>query len=518
MLLLLPVGVLAQGAGDLDTSFGDDGKVITDFGDGGEEATDVVLQPDGKIVVAGVASSFEIGGLFALARYLPNGTLDTTFGGDGRVTTDVGGGTAHAVALQPDGKIVLAGVAPSPSTGSDFALARYLPNGTLDTTFGGDGRVITDFGGDDIAIAVTLQPDGKIVVAGRATTNPATGHTDFALARYLPNGTLDTTFGGDGRVTTAFFEDHATAGGVVLQPDGKIVATGEANNLSTGNRDFALARYLPNGTLDTTFGGDGLVTTALEGDVGSGGVALQPDSKIVLAGGVGFPPDIALARYLPNGTLDTTFGGDGLVITDFGDFEFATDVAFQPDGKIVATGQASSNDAAGFALVRYHPNGTLDTTFGGDGLVITDVGGTGSDLALALAIQPHDGRLVVAGRAQNDNGGIDFALARFHAITCDGVVVTRVGTTGHDTLIGTSGPDVIYSFGGHDLIAGLGGDDILCGGDGNDILFGGSGNDILFGESNNDILVGGPGTDTCDGGEQVQGDIAIGCEHLQNVP
>ena len=387
MLLLLPVGVLAQGAGDLDTSFGDDGKVITDFGDGGEEATDVVLQPDGKIVVAGVASSFEIGGLFALARYLPNGTLDTTFGGDGRVTTDVGGGTAHAVALQPDGKIVLAGVAPSPSTGSDFALARYLPNGTLDTTFGGDGRVITDFGGDDIAIAVTLQPDGKIVVAGRATTNPATGHTDFALARYLPNG-----------------------------------------------------------------------------------------------------------------TLDTTFGGDGLVITDFGDFEFATDVAFQPDGKIVATGQASSNDAAGFALVRYHPNGTLDTTFGGDGLVITDVGGTGSDLALALAIQPHDGRLVVAGRAQNDNGGIDFALARFHAITCDGVVVTRVGTTGHDTLIGTSGPDVIYSFGGHDLIAGLGGDDILCGGDGNDILFGGSGNDILFGESNNDILVGGPGTDTCDGG------------------
>ena len=361
--------------------------------------------------MAGGSSISESGGLFALARYRPNGTLDTTFGGDGRVTTDVGGGIAHAVALQPDGKIVVAGSSTGPFNGGDFALARYLPSGTLDTTFGGTGLVTTDFGGfADIAIAVMLQPDGKIVVAGRATSNPVTGHTDFALARYLPNGTLDTTFGGDGRVTTAF-EDHSTAVAVALQLDGKIVAIGEANNLSTGNRDFALARYHPNGTLDTTFGGDGRVTTAFERDAAAADLALQPDGKIVLAGGVGFPPDIALARYLPNGTLDTTFGGDGRVISNVGDAAFASAVALQSDGKIVVAGQASSNDVVGFGLARYHPSGTLDTTFGGDGLVITDIG-VGGSRASALAIQPHDGRLVAAGLAILDNN-LDFALARY---------------------------------------------------------------------------------------------------------
>ena len=299
-LLLLPVGVMAQEAGDLDTSFGVGGKVITDFSGSNDEATAVALQPDGKIVVVGGSSISEIGGLFALARYLPNGTLDTTFGGDGRVTTDVGGGIAHAVALQPDGKIVVAGSSTGPLTGlTDFALARYLPSGTLDTTFGGTGLVTTDFGGfDDIAIAVMLQPDGKIVVVGRATSNPATGHTDFALARYLPNGTLDTTFGDNGRVTTAF-EDHSTAVAVALQLDGKIVAIGEANNLSTGNRDFALARYHPNGTLDTTFDGDGRVTTEFERDAPAADLALQPDGKIVLAGGVGFPPTLLWRATCP---------------------------------------------------------------------------------------------------------------------------------------------------------------------------------------------------------------------------
>ena len=175
-LLLLPVGVIAQGAGDLDTSFGVGGKVITDFV-GEENANAVALQPDGKIVVAGRAGDPSIGsGNFALARYHPNGSLDTTFGGDGRVITDfVSHSAAFAVALQPDGKIVAAGYAFDPSetpTGlrHGFALARYQPDGTLDTTFGEDGRVITDVRNAAVIYAVALQPDGKIVVAGRPIT------------------------------------------------------------------------------------------------------------------------------------------------------------------------------------------------------------------------------------------------------------------------------------------------------------------------------------------------------------
>jgi uncharacterized delta-60 repeat protein len=397
-LLLFPVEIMAQEAGDLDTSFGSDGQVITDFDGGGDEAHAVALQTDGKIVVAGGSSLTEIGGLFALARYNPNGTLDTTFGG-GRVTTDVEGGTAHDVGLQSDGKIVAVGASGGAFDHSSFTLVRYKPNGTPDMTFGSDGLVTTAFRDfNDIATAIALQPDDKIVVAGSSTSDPATGATDFALARYNPNGTLDTTFGGDGRVITAF-EGHAAALDIALQPDGKIVAVGQANNPSTGNRDFALARYHPDGTLDTTFGGDGRVTTAFEGDAPANAVALQPDGKIVLAGSVGFSPDFALARYHPDGTLDTTF------VTTDGGSGAALDVVLQPDGKFVVAGFIGSD----FALARFHPNGTVDTTFGGDGRVTTDFGRS-SGLASALVLQP-DGKLVAAGSV--DGAGLDFALARY---------------------------------------------------------------------------------------------------------
>jgi Ca2+-binding RTX toxin-like protein len=154
-------------------------------------------------------------------------------------------------------------------------------------------------------------------------------------------------------------------------------------------------------------------------------------------------------------------------------------------------------------LARYRANGTLDPTFGSAGMVMTDfVGGHEDHVGVgALAIQPHDGRLVVAGYSASGNG--NFALARYHAITCGGVVVTRVGTAGHDTIVGTNGNDVIYGFGGNDTLLGRGGNDILCGGSGNDTLRGGGGNDILR---------GGPGTDTCDGGVSGSGDMPVECE------
>jgi len=404
--LLLPAGAVAQEAGDLDTSFGVGGKVITDFSGGNDEAQAVALQPDGKIVVAGNTTSNPATGLveFAVARYLPDGTLDTTFGDDGLVTTGFGVifGLAQAVAVQPDGKIVAAGYIVDPPTGvSARALARYLPDGTLDTTFSGDGKLTTDQAGQ--VFAILLQPDGKIVAAG-----------GLVLARYHPDGTLDTTFGDDGQVTVDFGEILAAA----LQPDGKIVAAGPVFNSSAGQYEFALARYLPDGTLDSTFDGDGRVTTDVGGSGFARAVALQADGKIVAAGSIAFDVapfhvDFALARYLPDGTLDTTFGGDGLVTTDFGGIlSEAFDVALQPDGKIVAAGYAFFSV---FALARYLPDGTLDTTFGGDGLVTTAFGAAGA--AKGLVIQPQDGRLVAVGSssATIGEGSLDFALARYES-------------------------------------------------------------------------------------------------------
>ena len=198
-------------------------------------------------------------------------------------------------------------------------------------------------------------------------------------------------------------------------------------------------------------------------------------------------------------------------------------MVLQPDGKIVMVGFTHEGD---FALARYLLNGTLDVTFGGDGKVTTDFICGSDDEAFALAIQPSNGRLVVAG-VSLASGSETFALARYHAITCGGVVVTRVGTAGNDTIVGTDGPDVIYGFGGHDAIYGLGGNDILCGDTGNDTLDGGPGNDILRdgpgndtlrGGTGDDRLVGDEGTDVCDGGAHVQGDTAQSCERVTGVP
>ena len=437
LLLLLPIVLMAQEPGDLDTTFGGDGRVITDFADS-DLGRAIALQPDGKIVVAGNAGPMfneDTGDVtsfakFALARYLPDGTLDTTFGGDGRVTTAFeqsgNDGPAQAVALQPDGKIVAAGYTPS----VEFALARYLPDGSLDATFGDGGKVTTDIGAllgilgaNARASAVLLQPDGKIVAVGG----------NF-FVRYLADGSLDASFG-EGGVTTirqrpleGTFELFAAA----LQPDGKIVAVGSVNNLNASPTfpfvvSFALARVLPDGGFDTSFGIDGLVKTdvALNADLRA--VALQPDGKIVAAGrtveDTGDPStstsNFTVARYLPDGMLDTTFGSGGLATTDFGGTSQARGVTLQPDGKIVAAGAAVAGLQSGgidfFALARYLQNGTLDTSFGGDGRVTTDFAEARRLTAFGLVIQP-DGRLVLAGAALIDVAGFpDFALARYES-------------------------------------------------------------------------------------------------------
>src|SRR5581483_7806589 len=284
---------------------------------------------------------------------------------------------ARAVAIQSDGKIVVIGFSDA-NRDFDFALARYNPDGSLDTSFGGDGKVLTDFGGsDDEAFGVAIQADGKIVVAGFSDVN---GDFDFAIVRYNPDGSLDNTFGSGGKITTDFgggSDDGAFA--LSIQTDGRIVASGFSIPGVGKTADFAIARYNPDGSLDTTFGNGGGVLTDFNNhsDDVSFAIAIQTDGKIVAAGfsdtGSGSATDFAIARYNTDGSPDTTFDNDGKVITDFGgDDDEANGVAIQSDGKIVAAGFSDANGDFDFALARYNPDGSLDTSFGGDGEVLTD--------------------------------------------------------------------------------------------------------------------------------------------------
>jgi uncharacterized delta-60 repeat protein len=412
----LPAIAPAQAApGDLDPTFTGDGLEATSFG---KEAfgSGVALQTDGKIVVAGTAFYTVCEDIwcsspseFALARYNADGTPDTSFSGDGRETTDFGGQDfgAYDVALQSDGKIVAVGH----TGGGDFALARYNPNGALDTSFSGDGKQTTDFGephyGTDFgAYDVALQPDGKIVAVGR------TGDGDFALARYdATDGSLDTSFSGDGKETTDLGGwEHGRA--VAIQ-NGKIVVAGTSLHGADGN--FALARYNPDGSLDASFSGDGMQTSDFGARHDAHAVALQADGKIVIAG-VSESDDgnFALARYNDDGTLDPSFSGDGWQTTDFGDRDYGHSMALGADGRIVVAGES----AVDFALARYNPDGTLDTSFSGDGKTTTDFGGL--DRAFDLALQP-DGKIVAAG---THNG--TFALARYEGGSVSGTAPVNV--------------------------------------------------------------------------------------------
>ncbi|MDX3534529.1 calcium-binding protein [Streptomyces sp. MB09-01] len=604
-VLTLPGAALAA-PGDLDPAFGGDGRVVTDFA-GYDESRDMVLQADGKIVTVGLNTAPEGGAAdFALARYRTDGSLDTTFDGDGLVLSDLRGGgedVANGVAVQPDGKIVVVGRSAEPDGGALFTVVRYRSDGSLDTGFGGgDGIVLTDFGagGAQEAFAVTVGSDGGILAAGMSGA-------ELALARYHADGSPDAGFDGDGRVTTAFAGGAATAFDVTTQPDGRIVVAGRAGyNYPANASDFALARYHADGSLDTGFDGDGRVTTAFaEADV-VGGVKVQPDGKIVAAGSSAF--DFALARYNADGTLDGGFGTGGRVTTDFGTgtLDGSSDLALQPDGKIVAAGISRTD----FAVARYNANGTLDGGFGTGGKVTTDVHFGFFDVASAVALQP-DGKIVAAGNTGDDRGlvryqvaatpppppGVNLSVTKSgpatvslgdqaaytvtvtntsatttattvtlaDTLTGPGSLLsatpsqgtcTRTSTTADCalgslapgaratvqvvaepratgtlsdtatagsaqtdpvpanntataastvdnargcTIIGTSGADNLAGGFGNDVICALSGNDVIRAGYGNDTVHGGPGNDNADGGFGNDVLGGGPGTDTLTG-------------------
>ena len=426
----LPFVSLAQ-AGSLDLSFDTDGKVITNMGSSDCAANAVVIQSDGRIVAVGYSgngSTYD----FAIARYNTDGGFDTTFDTDGKVTTAIGSyNTAFAVALQSDGKIIAAGSANGSQM--DFALVRYNTNGSLDTTFDIDGKVITAVGNfTDVAYSVAIQNDGKIVMAGYSSNG---SNDDFSLVRYNTNGSLDSTFDNDGKVITPIGNLTDWGFDLAIQIDGKIVVAGWSDN---GTKyDFAMTRYNTNGSLDTTFDTDGKVTTS----IGSSNdfaysLAIQNDGKIVLAGtsNTGSNEDIALVRYNSNGSIDSTFDADGIVVTPIGLYgDRAKSVSIQNDGKILVAGGSTLVTTSDFALLRYNANGSLDNTFDIDGIVTTPIG-IGSDIGYSVATQ-NDGKIVIAGFS-HDNTNYAFALARYNYCTTMNLMQSLAICAGQSINIG----------------------------------------------------------------------------------
>jgi len=406
--------------GVVDTSF-NGGAQLTSVSDGDDYAFAVAVQPDGAILTAGRASTRSGGYDVALTRHLRDGTLDTGFGVGGTVVTAIapglGADEARAVLVQPDGKIVVGGYSDASGTDKGFLVVRYLPDGALDTGFGDGGHVITHIGdGTDQIYALALQPDGKIVAGGSASFSQTTGQ-DFALTRYEADGSLDLGFGVGGRVSTWFgsFGANELIYGIVLQPvDGetRIVAVG-------GEGNFIAARYTSAGWLDPNFGDGGKVRGLFESTIGSAeSVTLNEDNKIVIAGHIGH--EFTLAQLKLDGQLDTDFGEGGKVIApvNAGNWDEATDIVRQADGKLLIGGWAYEGVGGNgnFVVLRFNTDGTRDTTFGLGGQVITPVAPSGrSDSGRALALQPDERvptvRLLQAGEATD--GTYKFALQRY---------------------------------------------------------------------------------------------------------
>lgn len=406
-VMLLATASAQAAPGDLDPTFGTGGLVTTDFGGRGDFGLAVALQSDGKIVTAGNSSAagfFSVA--FALSRHNADGNLDPTFGSGGTVLTSFGGplSAAFDVAIQPDGKIVAVGLA-----GGDFAVARYNANGTLDTTFGTGGLVTTDFGGFEQGNGVALQPDGKIVVIG-----PLGG--TLGIARYNPDGSLDPTFGTGGKVATDASPSYDGAFDVAIS-GAKIVVAGSTGLYPFGASDFLLLRYNGDGSLDSSFGSGGIVTTDFGGSETVFGVAVSGDAKITAAGATKgtSPGDFALARYNADGSLDAGFGSGGKVTTDFasGSDDLGTALVVAEDGRVtVAGGTSSAPGSSAFAVARYTSAGALDSAFGSNGKATATFGNPFNN-AWDIAAQP-DGKVVVAGGTSDLARGVtDFALARF---------------------------------------------------------------------------------------------------------
>ena len=414
--LLLPSTQATAAPGDLDLGFNGLGYVVTNVGTV-DQAYDVAVDSNDKVVVAGFAYSNGSGSReFAVVRYNDDGSLDDTFGAGGKVMTDIGGAglddTVNAVAIQPNDKIVVAGTtavdAVTPAGTADFAVARYDAGGTLDPAFGGgDGYVTIDFGGDDSGSGIAIDLNGDIAIAGSSHT----AGSDFAVAKLDSSGSLDSSFDGDGLVTTDINGGGDAAAAAVFDSDHRIVAVGAGAGAS--NRDFALARYDTDGGLDGSFDGDGMVST--NGTDRARAVVIDGSGDIVVAGSYfniqTRNTDFGLARYSSNGSLDLSFGPDGTgkLNVPMRDGGQAEGLALDSAGHILAGGFASNGSDRDFALARFESDGTLSTTFGTGGKAFTNMGTNDSGRGVAV----DSAERIVMGGYTNMGDNADFAAVRY---------------------------------------------------------------------------------------------------------
>jgi uncharacterized delta-60 repeat protein len=376
-LFVVNLAARAQAApADYDTTFGTSGKVTTQVGNTNTFIQDAALQPGGKIVaVGGGQLAGSNGSDFAVVRYLPGGQLDTSFAIYGKAFTDLGSASdnASAVLIQPDGKILVAGGTLINSR-LDFALVRYHPNGTLDANFGSGGKVITSIDNwSDLAQSMALMSDGRIIVAGYSED----GSFDerFAAIRLLPSGAIDTSFGTDGKITVYVGANSDGATDALLQADGKIVLVGSGATGNTGT-DFIVIRLNANSSLDSDFGASGKAIVNLSITDLARSAVLQPDGKILVAGvadDANASRKFAVVRLDADGSLDNGFAVFGKTTFQIGSGyeDEARAVAVQPNNKIVVAGTVKTNfENNDLAIARLTPSGALDASFGTSGKVI----------------------------------------------------------------------------------------------------------------------------------------------------
>ncbi len=376
--------------GALDASFGNNGKVILNIANYKNSAYGLAIQSDGKFVIEGNAA-----GAFTIARCNPDGTLDMSFAGKGYDTVQTILGSANSVIIQPDGKIVAVGedLISNTNTTPDFATVRYNSDGQRDYTFNTNGIAITNGFGTDWGYAAAIQPDGKLLAGGSSGT--------MTLLRYNPDGSLDQTFSSSGKLRLGGFSYNGSVRKIIVQPDNNILVIGYAIPPNSTNSQFVLMRLNPDGSFDSSFGANGVVTTDFFGTYNHANeAALLADGKIIVSGFTlqqGSGDNFAIAKYNADGSLDNSFGNGGKVVQDLGGTDAAYGMAIDTEGRIILAGNSDTL----CALVRFLPDGTLDTDFGTGGISRFAVAGI-DDRLQAIALQP-DGKIVGVGRSETGN-------------------------------------------------------------------------------------------------------------------
>ena len=427
-------------AGQLDKTFGQNGVVNNEinFIKQGSYPGAMAIQNDGRIVVAGLLANKTKFNLI-VARYTMNGNLDNTFGINGRVILPIGssGSGAYSVAIQNDAKIVVGGYSYN-GDNNYFTSVRFNPDGNLDKSFGTNGIVITPVTNFSSFIrSVIIQNDGKILVGGGAVNDMNGNDIDFALVRYNSDGSLDNSFGSNGKITIPISSKTDYISSLAIQIDGKIIAVGESyiNDL-----DFAVVRYNSNGSLDNSFGVNGKITTQMgETDIPRT-LSVQTDGKIVVGGysGSGGKYDFAIVRYNSDGSLDNTFGTSGKVITSFGDSgNTVCSIKLLNNGGIEAIGYSITDFKCNLTVVHYHSDGSLDSTFGTSGIMNIPTEYT-SEIHPPVdysVVKQDDGNLVTFGKTL-DGINYNFTLNRFNTngnldktFGTSGITITKFGVS-----------------------------------------------------------------------------------------